>query len=280
MTTGTIDTIVKHASVRRFRTDPLPDSFIDLLKEAMRRGPTSSALQTYTIIFVQDPATKEALQKHAGNQSYIGACPLFLVSCADLRRIRKVTDERGYPYRAHDLRILISAVEDLTIATQNASLAAQSLGLGTVMIGGVLNGLREIHELLELPPRVVPIVGLCVGYPAPEEQDIAPRPRLPKEVVFHHDRYTLSEDCEHRLLAQHDAEVTDLGYYQGRAIPFETIYPESEHDPIAPHNYGWTEHIARKGSRHWWLHASSKLFHDLHAVGLDLEPPEPTETEN
>jgi FMN reductase [NAD(P)H] len=239
----------------------------------MRCGPTSSALQTYTVIFVQDPILKQTVQKHAGDQSYISEAPLFIVACADLRRVQNITKEREYPYRAHDLRVLISATEDLTIALQNASLAAQSLGLGTVMIGGVLNGASEINQLLNLPERVVPILGLCVGYAASNQQGLPPRPRLPREIVFHYDNYNLSEEDERALLQKHDRDVIDLGYYHNRHIPLSAVYAASPNDPVSDREYGWTEHVARKQSRQWWLGATPKLFHDLLKLGLDLTPP-------
>jgi nitroreductase len=159
----TINTITSHASVRRFKATPLAADLLELLKEVMRRGPTSSALQTYTIVFIQSLEIKETLQKYAGQQAFITESPLVIVACADLRRVRNITLTHGYPYRASDLRMLITSIEDLTIALQNASLTAQSLGLGTVMLGGVLNGSSEIAALLTLPRRIVPVLGLCVA---------------------------------------------------------------------------------------------------------------------
>lgn len=278
MTTPTIETIAAHRSVRSFKTDPLDKDHIELLKEAMRRGPTSSALQTYTVVFVQKARTKQKIEGLAGDQCYISQCPLLIIACADLRRVKRATDARGYPYRAHDLRSLLAATEDLTIATHNASLAAQSLGLGTVMIGGVLNGAKEISTLLRLPLRVLPVLGLCVGYPAPDQVDLPPRPRLPASIVFHDDAYTLTEADEAELLEAHDQEIVEQDYYFGRQIPLSTIFSEdlavmSEHSQP----YGWTEHVARKQARQWWTEATPKLFRDLLKLDISITQPE---TEN
>lgn len=273
MSNPTIRTITGHRSVRSFLSDPLPEGCIDTLKDAMRRGPTSSALQTYTVVFVQDANLKRQLSHHSGNQVYVSQVPLFVVACADLRRVKKATDAREYPYRAHDLRSLIAATEDLTIVVQNASLAAQSLGLGTVMIGGVLNGAKEIAALLKVPPRILPVLGLCVGYAAADQTDLLPRPRLPLPIIFHDDRYTLSEKQEARLLDTHDRELVAHGYYRGRQLPLTVVYPD-ENAAVPDGLYGWTEHVARKQARHWWTDATPKLFRDLRDLGFDLTAPE------
>jgi nitroreductase len=234
----------------------------------MRRSPSSSALQTYTVVLVRDKELRQAINKHAGNQPWIDECPLFIVGCADLRRVEAVTQAKGYPYRASDLRILISSTEDVTIAIQNASLAARSLDLATVMIGGVLNGTREIAELLNLPPRIIPLLGLCIGYTDAAWPEA--RPRLPKSMVFHIDRYSLESDAEQQYLEQHDTEVVAQGYYHGRHIPITAIDGTAKSDLVRESEYGWTEHVARKQARLWWLEASEKLASDFRMMGLRL----------
>lgn len=263
----TIATIVGHRSVRRFRPDAVPLEAQELIREAMRRGPTSSALQAYTIVFITDAAIRREVAGHAGDQAWVHACPLFIVACVDFRRVQLAAERRGYPYRADDLRALISSTEDVAIAVQNGSLAAQSIDLGTVMIGGVLNGSREIAGILGLPRRVVPLLGLCVGYADGEGGE--PHPRLPVEIVFHRNRFELTPEREAQLLAEHDQDLCASGFLVPRRIPFSEIH-EGAADPIPDGAYGWTEHVARKQSRSWWLQAGRKLRADLAALGLRL----------
>ncbi len=271
----TIRTLLGHRSVRAFSDEPVPAGVEATLREAMRRGPTSSALQTYTFVFVHDRAIRARIRPWAGDQRWVEECPLLIVACSDQRRVENVTTARGYPYRASDLRILVSSVEDLTIAMHNASLAAQSLGLGTVMIGGVSNGAREIHELLNLPPRVVPLLGLCVGVPTDSQRNLEARPRLPAQLVFHDDQYALTAEREAELLAEHDRDVVARGYYDGRRIGWDAIHdgPAGD-DPVPQEAYGWTEHVARKQSRTWWSRFGPKLLHDLEAIGLRIQDPD------
>lgn len=263
LTNPVLDVIAAHTSVRRFRPDPVSEAAIDALIAAMQRAPTSSALQTTTFVLVTDAQQRARLRPHAGGQAWVEHCPLFIVASLDLRRLDEATAERGHVDRSGDLRLLISGTEDIAIALQNASLAARSLGYESVMIGGVLNGTREIAEILGFPPRVIPILGLCVGLPdvAPQE----PRPRLPAALTFHRDRYHADPERERALRLAHDAEITARGYYVGRRIPGSEVGLDP--DPVPDADYGWTEHVARKQARLWWEEATPKLRADLIALG-------------
>ena len=261
---GAVATALRHVSVRAFLPDPVPEEILTILCEAMRRAPSSSALETRTFVVVTDPDIRKALRPHAGGQAFIEACPAFVIGCADLHRLDNAVNVRSYPNRSGELRLLITSTEDVSIALQSASLAAQSLGWGTVMVGGVLNGTRKIAELLGLPPRIIPLLGLCVGRPEVSPEGV--RPRLPRPMVFHRNRFSLSQDDVASLVANHDAEVAERKDYKSRSIPWVEIGGEGE-DPVAEGDYGWSEHVARKQARLWWNEATPKLLLDLRELG-------------
>lgn len=263
---GALGTVLTHASVRRFTADPVPEVVRLALEAALVRGPTSSALHSYTHVVVHDPERRRRLATLAGDQRWIAEAPLVVVGCADLRRAREIVHAQGYRYTAHDLRMLISATADLTVGLQNASLVAQSLGYGTVLLGGVLNGSLEIAGELGLPERVVPLVGLSVGRPA-DDRWPAPRPRLPRRLLIHHEGWSLSAEEERALLAAHDAEARALGTYEGRRIPWAAMGRGGE-DPVAEGDYGVLEHVGRKQGRATWGPQGAKVDVDLPAQGL------------
>lgn len=261
-----VTSVLTHASVRSFASTPLPEDLVAALEAALVRGPTSSALHSYTHVIVRNPERKRRIAQLAGDQPWIDRAPLLIVGCADLRRAREVTHGQGYRYTAHDLRMLISATADLTVGLQNASLVAQSLGYGTVMLGGVLNGSLEIAELLDLPARVVPLVGLSVGRPQGDHWP-APRPRLPRALLVHHEGWALDDEAERALLDAHDAETRARGDFEGRRIPWSAMGVGGD-DPVPEGAYGWLEHTARKQGRATWVAQGAKVDVDLPAQGL------------
>lgn len=267
-TASTLGTVLRHASVRRFAPDDLPDDVFAAIRAALLRGPTSSALHSYSHVLVREPELKARLAELAGNQRFIADAPLLIVGCADLRRTRLAVHAQGYRYTAHDLRMLISATADLSIGLQNASLVAQSLGFGTVMLGGVLNGSLEIAKALGLPERVAPLLGLSVGRPA-DGRWPQPQPRLPATLLLHEDGWNLSTEAETALLHAYDQETRELGTFEGRRIAYGQIEQDQD-DPVPLGAYGWLEHTARKQGRRSWGPQGAKVDHDLPALGLKV----------
>ncbi|MDU6595968.1 MAG: nitroreductase family protein, partial [Streptococcus salivarius] len=106
----------------------------------------------------------------------------------------------------------ISAFSDAMIAAQNVVVAAESLGMGTVYLGSILNDNAKLSELLKLPKYVYPAVGLAVGWPYQEPQL---KPRLPRHVIYMENYY---QDLENPLeeLKDYDAEVHE--YYDLRDL--------------------------------------------------------------
>ena len=74
---------------------------------------------------------------------------------------------------------IIGAV-DSGIMAQNCLLAAESMGLGGVYIGGLRNSPKGVDELLGLPKYTAVLFGMCLGHP---DQDPQLKPRLGANVI-------------------------------------------------------------------------------------------------
>lgn len=178
--------LASHRSVRWYRPDRLPEGALEAIVTAAQSAATSSNLQAYSIIAVQDPDRKRLLAELSDN-AFVADAPLFLVFCADLHRLEMVSRRQGYEFAERELEMFIQAVVDTALAGQNAVVAAQSLGLGICYIGGIRNEVAKVAELLQLPPRTFALFGMTLGYPANPSQV---RHRLPMEVVLHHETYS------------------------------------------------------------------------------------------
>jgi nitroreductase len=184
----TISTILGHRSIRDYDDTPLPKGALDVLVAAAQSASTSSNLQAWSLVAVEDPARKERLSLLAGDQSHIRHAPLFLVWLADLSRLARAAGSRDLSSDALDYTemFLIAAI-DAALAAQNAAVAAESLGLGVVYIGGMRNHPEEVSAELRLPPGAFAVFGMCVGYPATDSATI--KPRLPQAAVLHRETY-------------------------------------------------------------------------------------------
>ena len=91
-----------------------------------------------------------------------------MVFCSDFYRIsltfeKTVKSKESFQEYITHIDPLIIGSHDVGIALQNAVVAAESLGLGTVDIGGVRINSIEITKELKLPKNVISVVGLGIG---------------------------------------------------------------------------------------------------------------------
>jgi nitroreductase len=202
----TIELLLSHRSVRGFLSDPLPPGTLEALVAAAQSASSSSNVQAWTVIAVENAETKAALAKIASGQKHIEECPVLLVWCADLSRTKQMGERHNYPTDATSfLESFIVSVVDAALAAQNATIAAESFCLGMVYIGALRNNPEEVARILKLPPNVVAVFGMCVGMPDPT-RPYNVKPRLPQRVVLHREHYDTSLPQE--ALDSYDATLT------------------------------------------------------------------------
>lgn len=212
LTSETIETLNNRVSVRNYNNRPLDDATLLNLLNAARRTATSSNTQTYSFVVVRNQETKLQLAHLAGNQQHIIDCPVFVAVCADLTRLAQVTAMHGASL-AVNLELSMVATVDATLAGQSLALAAESIGLGTVMIGGMRNHPQEVAEILGLPEGVFVVYGLCLGwYDEKPEQ----KPRMAADAIIHFERYQPATTAD---LAAYDQTLAQHYRDQGRRSP-------------------------------------------------------------
>lgn len=181
-----IEKMLTHRSIRKFTDVPVDEVTLKQLIRAGQSAASASFVQAYSVIQVTDKAVRQQIAKAAGGQTWVEDAPEFLVFCADLKRVE-------YACLLHDAGKLegytehfITATVDVALAAENVLLAAESLGMGGVFIGGIRNDPQLVSDLLKLPRQVYPVFGMCLGWPA-IEPDI--KPRFPVEAILHQDHY-------------------------------------------------------------------------------------------
>ena len=212
----TLELMLSHRSIRKFTDQLVDERDLDIIIRAAQAAATSSFLQAYSIIDVKNPLMRTQLKALCGDQEYVEKSPIFLVFCGDTHRIKAVcesekilqSDQGDSSYESGWTETFIIATVDAALAGQNAMLAAESLGLGGVYIGGIRNHAQEVSQLLKLPEEVYPVFGMCLGYPA---QDPDVKQRLPKQIVYHVDHYS---EMDEATLEAYDTNISD--YYEKR----------------------------------------------------------------
>ncbi|RXT15389.1 oxygen-insensitive NADPH nitroreductase [Ammoniphilus sp. CFH 90114] len=209
----TIEQLLNHRSIRKFKNQPLNQQQIQLLVKAAQSASTSSHIQAYSIIGVSDQEKKQQLAELAGNQSYVANNAHFFVFCADLYRHEKIGEWKNGEVQdsLESTEKFMVAVIDAALASQNMAVAAESMDLGICYIGGIRNNLPRVQQLLQTPKLVLPLFGLAVGMP---EQNPEPKPRLPWEHVYHENSYNDDWNDMQRQLDEYDQLMEN--YYEER----------------------------------------------------------------
>ncbi|MCG3761222.1 oxygen-insensitive NADPH nitroreductase [Vibrio cincinnatiensis] len=141
-------------------------------------GKGTSLIQAISIIRVTDKEKRAQLAKLAGHQPYVESAAEFLVFCIDYQRHHSINNEVKPEY----MELTLIGAIDAGIMAQNCLLAAESMALGGVYIGGLRNSPNEVDKLLQLPPYSAVLFGLCLGYP---DQNPELKPRLSPKVILH-----------------------------------------------------------------------------------------------
>lgn len=197
-----IELLMSHRSVRKLKSDPVPEEIKKTIVRCGQMAPTSSHFQAYSIIDIKDPEKRKALAASAGGQEWLVNAPIALLFCADLHRNSQYLTCEDKDI-LHNTESYTVAVVDAALAAQKAFIAAQSLGLGGVVVGGVRNDMYLMKKLFELPDMVMPLFVLTLGY---YDEEPLQRPRLPYGVVVKEDRYT--EDGNSGMISEYNREVS------------------------------------------------------------------------
>jgi 5,6-dimethylbenzimidazole synthase len=198
--------------VRRFRTDPVPDSILLRILDAAHHAGSVGFMQPWNFIVVRSPELKKkvhdsfaaenarAAANYAGDrrslynsfklEGILEAPVNIAVTCDRSRRGPTVLGRASMPET--DLYSTCCAIQNLWLAAR-----AEGIGVGWVSILDP----QTVKKLLKIPPDIVLVAYLCVGHPVQFED----RPMLEKagwesrtpleEVIF-------AESWNHRWIAR------------------------------------------------------------------------------
>lgn len=249
-TLAVYEKLLSHRSVRQFLPDALPAGTLELLIAAAQSAPSSSNLQAWSVVVIQDAGRRERMATWANQQAHVRQAPLFLAWLADLSRLDRTAARRGQAADGNRyVEQLLVATIDAALAAQNVVVAAEAQGLGTVYIGALRNHPDRVARELALPPHVFPLFGLCIGRPDPAHPAEV-KPRLAQQVVVHHEHYDTA------------AEAAGVQAYD------ETLQAFQRSQNLAP--VPWSEQASKRVRGPESLSGRDRLTAHLHEQGFEL----------
>ena len=240
---------------REYSSAPLPSDLVDALLRVAFSASSKSDYQQASVIKVEDPGRRADLARLVPSMPWVGLSPAFLVFCADARRLERICTLRAHPQPNINLEAFFNASVDAALVLQTFILAAERVGLGCCPISVIRNHLSTVVQILSLPAGVIPVAGLCLGYPAASGHVSM---RLPLAITTHTNAYDDS-----RL-----AELVDA--YDRRRAARHSTPREKQRDATRfgyVEFYGWSEDKARQAA----AGEGSGFGHAVRGHGFTLE---------
>lgn len=200
-----------HRTVRRYRPETMPEADLDAILYAAQRAPTDATAQLYSFIHLKSPQVRERAAVLTNNPHLATAAATFAV-CLDVRRVAQLLESGGYQAGTWPAIAVHFGIGDAALAGQNMLLAAEMLGYQGCWVGGVLNNLQALIELLKLPGDTLPYAALTLGR---SDEDAPYRPRLPREMVVHENTYRHPSAAELLAATQRMNPIAARGSEEG-----------------------------------------------------------------
>lgn len=181
----TIQTLLNRRSIRAFKNEPISENIVKTLEAAAQRAACSQFLNDWSAIKITSVSLKKKLSE-LGNQTYIATAPLLYVFIIDQHRNAAIARKNGIDADGNDFTLktgyrFSQSQNDAILALHAMETAAESLGLGCVILGSILNNIPDLIELLKLPKYTYPVLGLAIGEP---DQSPELKPRMDSSMQF------------------------------------------------------------------------------------------------
>jgi nitroreductase len=221
-----------HRTHRRYLAREVAPELLRLLCACALSAPSKSDLQQADILIIRENARRDAIADLIPEMPWLREAPVFLVFLANGRRVPQISALRGKPFANDHLDLFFNATVDAAIVLASFLRAAEAVGLGCCPISVIRDHARAIAEMLALPEKVVPVAGMCVGWPA-EEGVLSPR--LSLATTVHEERFA-DGDLAGQIEAYDRRRAATRPYRNQRDV---ARFGRAEF-------YGWSEDKARQ----------------------------------
>lgn len=145
-------------SVRKYLDKPVSKEQLETLLRAGMAAPTAMNRQPWEFVVVTERAVLDTLALSRGprGKSPLSGASAAIVVCGDTSRT-----------------IGAAWIQDCSAASENILLAAEAIGLGAVWTGVYIDRpepVDNVRRVLGLPPQIVPLNIIVIGYPTGEEK--------------------------------------------------------------------------------------------------------------
>ena len=165
---GKLGFIFGRRSIRLYSSAAVSEAMVQQLLEAAMAAPSAVAKDPWRFVVIRNRSTLSEISAALPNGQMLAGAALGIAVCGDLQA-------------AHDQQ-LSYLLQDCSAAIENLLLCAHILGLGACWLGIHPREQRvnTMKQILSLPPSVIPVACIAIGYPAEAKE---PRTRFNRHYV-------------------------------------------------------------------------------------------------
>lgn len=248
----TIDTLLNRRSIRAFCNEAIDEDTVSTLETVAQHAACSQFLNDWSAIRITDASIKQKLAE-IGNQTYIATAPLLYVFIIDEHRNAVIARKNGVDTSSDEFMLktryrFTQAQNDVVLALHAMETAAESLGLGCVILGSILNSRTQLIDILNLPEYTYPVLGLAIGKPA---QNPELKPRMSASMQIFENRYPTDEAKLLENIADFDARVHKYYDLRNASRPVDAFSAQivalAKDSSAKKHEAEDVEQVARQG---------------------------------
>lgn len=153
-----MEAILTRRSIRKYTNRPVSEDLVEEFLKAGMSAPSARNKRPWHFVVINNRQILDEIPKFHPYAQMLHLAPLAILICGS----KKLQPVEGY------------IVQDCSAATQNILLAVHSKGLGAVWVGIYPRKERMdgIRKLLNIPPDIIPISLISIGYPDEQKQPI------------------------------------------------------------------------------------------------------------
>jgi nitroreductase len=152
---STIDVIHRRRTIRKYKTDAVPDNIVQDILDAGMCAPSAGDEKPWDFVVVTERKLLDQIAVIHPYALMLSQVPVAIVVCCDM----KLEHLKNH------------AVLGCAAATQNMLLAAESLHLGAAWLGiyPEADRIANFRKLFDLPEHIMPFALIPVGHPGEEK---------------------------------------------------------------------------------------------------------------
>ena len=256
--------LLTRRTIRQYSDKPVDDGLLGRLLDEARHTQTMGNLQLYSVVVTRSSDLKAQLAPAHFNQPMVTQAPVVLTVCADFNRTSQWARCRQAEPGYDNFLSFLNAATDALLYTQTLCCLMDEQGLGYCFLGTTLYQPQLIIDILRLPPLVMPVATLTVGWPAecPQQTD-----RLQLEAFVHQDTYQdyspddIDRFYEHKESLPENRHFVEINHKQTLAQVFTDIrYTKKDNEAMSA---TLLEALRRQGFMQFELLNSYKKCNDI-----------------